>query len=254
MNITVIFGSPRKKNSFILTQAFERELKKLDDFSFEYFFLNETDLKTCIGCHNCLFLGEENCPLKDDREMLTEKMLNSQGIVFVSPVYVSQVTSLMKNFIDRMAFLCHRPQLYHQHALVISTTGVMDLKEVLKYLTEVAFMWGIRSVTSLGIVTPPDKKKEEIEDDKKIGKAAGKFYKKLTSQKWSPSINQVIQFRVMKVFLTSKIIKDISPKDYEHYSKLKHQSYYIPVKMNIFKKLIGWMVEIMVKLFIKIKY
>ncbi|KQC12849.1 MAG: hypothetical protein APR63_01830 [Desulfuromonas sp. SDB] len=254
MNIVVIFGSPRKKNSFILTEAFERELKKLGDFNFEYFFLNEINLKTCIGCHQCLFRGEENCPLKDDREMLTEKMLTSQGIVFVSPVYVSQVTSLMKNFIDRMAFLCHRPQLYYQHAMVISTTGVMDLKKVLKYLTEVAFMWGIRSATTLGIVTPPDKKKEEIENDKKIEKAARKFYKKLTSQKWSPSINQLIQFRVIKVFLASKVTKDISPKDYQHYTKLKDQSYHIPVKMNFFKHLIGWGMELMVKLFIKIKY
>ena len=35
----------------------------------------------------CLNKGEELCPLKDDRDLLIDKMNNSDGIIFASPNY-----------------------------------------------------------------------------------------------------------------------------------------------------------------------
>lgn len=247
MKILVIFGSPRRKNSYLVTQQFQTALQKLADYEFEYVFLNEIDLMICRGCHVCLFYGEEKCPLKDAAEIL-KKMLQAQGIIFVSPVYVSQVTGLMKNFIDRFSFLCHRPQLYHQHSMIISTTGVMDLKAVLKYLEKVLLMWGSRTVTKLGIITPPDKKEKDIREDKRIAKAAKRFHQNLRSNKWSPKLGQIIQFSAQKVFLSSEKIKQHSPRDYQYYRQLKKRSYHIPVKLNFFKRMLSWLVEKMVQL------
>lgn len=48
--------------------------------------------------------GEEFCPLKDDRDILIEKMVNSGGIIFASPNYFFQVSAFMKIFLDRIAF------------------------------------------------------------------------------------------------------------------------------------------------------
>lgn len=248
MKILVIFGSYRKGNSYLVTQLFQTTLQKLADYEFEYVYLSEINLKTCKGCHVCLFHGEEKCPLNDDSAYIFSKMLEAKGIVFVSPVYVSQVTGLMKNYIDRFSFLCHRPQLYFQHSLLISTAGFMGLKSVLKYLESVSLMWGMRSVTKLGIITPPDKKNEEIRDDNKIIKAAQQFHNKMRSKKWSPKLSQLIQFRAQKVFLTSDKIKQYSPRDYQYYSQLKKQSYHIPVKMNFIKRLLSWLVEKMVQI------
>ncbi len=251
MKILVIFGSPRQKSSYLVTQQFEAALRKLADYEFEYIFLNKIDLKMCKGCHVCLFHGEEKCPLQDDTAAIFARMLQANGIIYVSPVYVSQVTGLMKNFIDRFSFLCHRPQLYHQHSMVISTTGMMDLKSVLNYLERVSLMWAMRSVTKLGIITPPDKRKIEITEDKKIAKVAQQFHQKLKAENWSPKLSQLIQFRAQKTFLTSKKIKEFSPKDYQYYSRLKNQSYHIPVKMNLIKRLLSWLVEKMVKFKVK---
>ena len=47
--------------------------------------------------------------IKDDALMIREEMLNADGLIFVSPVYAHQVTALMKNFIDRFAYVLHRP-------------------------------------------------------------------------------------------------------------------------------------------------
>ncbi|MCF7794399.1 MAG: NAD(P)H-dependent oxidoreductase [Candidatus Cloacimonetes bacterium] len=251
MKILVIFGSARRKNSFLVTKQFETALQKLADYNFEYIFLNKVDLKICKGCHVCLFYGEEKCPLNDIAADIFSKMLEADGIIFVSPVYVSQVTGLMKNFIDRFSFLCHRPQLYHQHSMIISTTGVMDLKSVLNYLEKVSLMWGMRSVTKLGIVTPPDKEKKEITGDKRIIKTARQFHKQMKAENWSPKLSQLIQFRAQKTFLTSEKIKEFSPRDFQYYSQIKKQSYHIPVKINIFKRLISWLVEKMIQFQVK---
>lgn len=247
MKIVVIAGSPRKKNSYLLTKALERELKKLCEAEFEYVFLKDLSLATCQGCHACLFHGVDRCPLPDSIQETLDSMLNAHGIIFVSPVYVSQVTGLMKNFIDRFSFLCHRPGLYRQHALAISTTGVMGLKGVLNYLEEVASTWGIRSVTKLGMVTPPDISEEKIKGNSSIEKAAKKFHKRLTSSSWEPSLKQVIQFNAQKTFLTTPQAKRISPEDYRYYLPLKDKEYHTDVRINPFKKLIGKLVALAVR-------
>jgi multimeric flavodoxin WrbA len=205
------------------------------DYNFEYIFLNEIDLKICDGCHIYLLHGEKKCPLKDSAEIFN-KILSADGLVLGSPVYVSQVTGLMKNFIDRFSFLCHHPQMYDQHCMVISTTGFMDLGPVLTFLEKVALVWGVRSETKLGIVTPPDKTQAAIGEDKRIAAAAKQFHQKLQSKKWSPHLSQLIQFRAQKAFLTDEKIKKLSSRDYQYYSKLKKQSYHIPVKINLIKK------------------
>jgi NAD(P)H-dependent FMN reductase len=248
MKVLVIFGSPRKKNSYFVTKALETELKKLGEVEFEYLFLKDIDLATCIGCHNCLFFGESKCPLPDNVNNVLEKMLTSNGLIFVSPVYVSHVTGLMKNFIDRFSFLCHRPQLFRQDLLVISTTGIMGLKDVLNYMESVSQTWGARSVTKLGIVTPPDKTAEEITNDPQIRQAALRFYKKLNKAAWSPSLKQVIQFQAQKTFLTSAQASKFSPKDYEHYKKLQDKSFNVPAKITLWKRVIGKIVSLIVKL------
>ncbi len=131
-DILVIFGSPRRGNSYKVTKRFEEELKKIGNYEFEYVFLSDAGLKFCMGCHNCLFLGEEKCPAKDDKDKIYSRMLKSDGIVLVSPVYVVNVSGLMKNFIDRMCFVCHRPSLFRHDVIVISTTAAMGLKRALK--------------------------------------------------------------------------------------------------------------------------
>ena len=63
--------------------------------------------------------------------MIREEMLNADGLIFVSPVYAHQVTALMKNFIDRFAYVLHRPCFLDKAALIISTTELTGLEDVL---------------------------------------------------------------------------------------------------------------------------
>jgi multimeric flavodoxin WrbA len=106
-------------------------MKQLGGVEFDYLFLMDADLQPCRGCFACLSKGEQFCPLLDDRESIVQRMLDSDGVILVSPVYVLNVTALMKNFIDRLAYICHRPLFFRQHAMVLSTTGGVGLRPVL---------------------------------------------------------------------------------------------------------------------------
>ena len=89
-------------------------MQKLGDVKFEYLFLQDTHLEMCRGCFNCVSRGEEFCPLKDDREDIEKRILEADGVIFASPVYCQMVSGLMKNFIDRFAYLFHRPVFFQQ--------------------------------------------------------------------------------------------------------------------------------------------
>lgn len=249
MKILAIIGSPRKGNSYKITQQVESEMKKLDnDVSFEYIFLSDMDIQPCKGCFLCLSKGEEFCPLKDDRDAIAEKMLNSDGFILVSPVYVMHVTGLMKNFIDRMAYVCHRPAFFNQHAMAISTTGALGLKDVLNYLADVARVWMANSVVKLGLESPPHKANAMNLDqtvDKKVVKSAKTFYENIKFQKHrSPSLMQVIQFRAQQAIFTLPDSQEKTPlsADYRFYQKLSGKKFYVDRNVNMYKNMIGWIV------------
>ena len=104
MQVLIIIGSPRKGHSYRLTQQIERRLAHNADLRFEYVFLSQVNLQPCRGCYVCQSRGEQYCPIKDERGDLVKKMQQADGVIFVSPVYTGNVSGLMKNFMDRIAY------------------------------------------------------------------------------------------------------------------------------------------------------
>jgi multimeric flavodoxin WrbA len=71
--------------------------------------VKDADLAHCTGCFVCFLRGEENCPNQDDAPETEQKMHESDGVIFASPVYGMNVSGLMKVFIDRFSNVSHRP-------------------------------------------------------------------------------------------------------------------------------------------------
>ena len=246
MKILAIMGSPRKKgNTYKLTRKLEEEMKALGKVEFEYLFLQDVNIKPCKGCFVCISKGEDRCPLKDDdRDKIVSKIMDADGVILASPVYVMQVTWLMKILVDRLAYLCHRPELFKQKAIAVSTTGGIGLKETLNYIELVAGGWGMNVVDKLGIATPPWPKtsSSDIKNNKKIRKTAKIFYKSLESIELpKPSLMDYMRFRIIKE-MSSRLDRYLQA-DYQFYSKL--ENYYYDTKINIFKRLMG---KIMLKI------
>lgn len=233
MNVLVIIGSPREGNSFKVAQKVEKYMN--DDF--EYLNLNETNLKMCTGCNACLQYGASKCPLKDDRNMVLDKMNDADAIIFVSPVYVMNVSGLFKNYIDRLCYICHRPRYFDKKAMVITTAGAIGVSSVLKYMHLIASVWGFNTVTKLGVVTAPDMEYEDWNRlEPAIRMAAHRFKKQKLVE---PRLSSVIQFHAQRAVFIDKKAKRVMPRDHEHYLRLIDRKYYIKTRISWYKSVVA---------------
>lgn len=240
MKILAIMGSPRTNgNTYNVTKQVEKEMKKLGKVEFEYLFLKDANLQPCKGCSQCIKKGEKSCSLKDDLSKIERMIMDADGVILASPVYVMQVSWLMKVLVDRLAFLSHRPRFFKQKAMVIATTGAVGLKETLDYLEMVAGGWGITFVHKLGIETPfwPKTSNSNKKNMKKICNAANIFYNVLKQDKLpSLGLNEYMRFKILKE--VSIRLKEYVKADYEFYKDKRE--YYYRTNLNIFMKLIAW--------------
>ena len=107
MKILAICGSPHRGNCYSVLNTIKEDYPNID---YKLLMLSEVNLEQCRGCYVCVLRGEENCPRKDDRDMIIKEILDADGIVFASPVYVNHATALMKNFMERLGYEGHRPR------------------------------------------------------------------------------------------------------------------------------------------------
>ncbi len=235
-------GSPRKTgNTYKVTKKVEERMKQLGDVEFEYVFLKDMRLESCLGCQACLDKGEDKCPLKDDRAMLEEKIQSADGVIFASPTYTLNVTGLMKNFFDRFAYACHRPRFF-KSALVLTTSGIaVGASLMLKSFSLVAQTWGFK-VQSLSVTTNgmPEFNPPEEKTNKKIDRAAKKFYHAVAAGRPKPGLMG------MAMFMTAQPpIRKIPQECFDHrYWKdhgwlEKDACYYYGPQAGVLKKILA---------------
>lgn len=207
MKILAIIGSPRGKgDSYALTRKVEEKMRQLGYVEFDYVLLKDFNLQPCRGCYLCLGKGEDKCPIKDDRPFLEKKMNDADGVIFVSPTYVMNVSGLMKNFMDRFAYACHRPRFF-KRALAISTTEGFGQQVTAFILAFTASTWGYSPAYRLGVIEPPRvddvllpevREKQRKKNDAMAEKAAERFYRAINSGMPVPGLVGLVQFRFHK--------------------------------------------------------
>ena len=215
VKILAIMGSPRKNgNTYLLTRRVEEKMKQLGDMDFEYVFLKDLDLRPCLGCGVCFMKGEDHCPHKDDRAMLEEKMHQADGVIFASPVYVFNVSGLMKNFFDRFAYACHRPRFF-KSALVLATAGFeLGTGQMLKSFSFMAEVWGFSVAHRFAIAANevPEFGTRADKAGKKVEVAAKKFHRAVTAGRVKPGLVN------MAVFLAAQpSIRKLSAEYYDYH-------------------------------------
>jgi len=240
MKVLAIIGSPKKGNSYRITQQVENRLKSYAisdnigkvDLEFNYLFLKETNLEMCKGCFACIPRGEDKCPLKDSRADIENRILASDGIILVSPVYSMNVSWLMKNFMDRFAYTLHRPIFVNQKLMLLVTAGEVGLKETLNSLSYT--LGGSDLVAKLAVKTPPFKYRPKYEEKiaHDVDKASQKFYRSLKSDKPLPStFLNVMWFQAFKT--QSEKTKHHFPADYDFYEDKEY--FFYETKVNPLK-------------------
>ncbi|NLY76254.1 MAG: flavodoxin family protein [Firmicutes bacterium] len=238
--ITAFIGSARKKGTYSAVQEFEKNLKKLGDIVFEYVFLNDYKLEFCSGCKLCFDKGEGFCPYNDDRDALIAKMEESDGVVFASPSYAFQVSGRMKNFIDRIAFIYHRPRFFKKTFTAIGTQFIPFGNQTQKYLESVGNNLGFEVLKGTTVIIPEPIQEKQLKKLKaNIKSLSERFYKRLNMKKpVKPSLFKIMIFRMTRSGLQSS---DLKLYDYEYYKENGwfKSGYYYDINLGPIQKAVG---------------
>ena len=89
-----ISASNRKNNSY----KFLKSIKDEEDILIS---LSDLDIKYCMGCNACQKNEKNCCILKDDMKEIYENIEKVNKIIIMSPIYMNQITGILKNVIDR---------------------------------------------------------------------------------------------------------------------------------------------------------
>lgn len=103
--ILAINGSMRKNgNTAQLLSAFLKDIH--ENAVAETFYAHEINLEYCTGCLRCNLI--RRCSIRGDEwETLAAKILDSDILVFATPVYFHHVTGQLKKVIDRFRSFVH---------------------------------------------------------------------------------------------------------------------------------------------------
>jgi len=103
-SVLIINGSPRAKNGYtdFYLQPFIQGLEKVG-VEVDIVYLDKLKVKSCTGCLTCLMGASGDCihDGKDDFELLYEKQLNADLIVYAFPLYMDGMPAILKNYFDR---------------------------------------------------------------------------------------------------------------------------------------------------------
>jgi multimeric flavodoxin WrbA len=238
--VTVFIGTPRKQATYQAVEEFVTNLKSYAEIDCEYVFLNDYNLGNCQGCKLCFNKGEEFCPLKDDRDSLLEKMNNSDGVILATPNYSFQVTALMKNFLDRLAFVIHRPRFFGKAFTAIVVQGIYGGASIVKYLETVGECWGFHVAKGCCLTAlEPRTALEQKKITQKVKKASARFYKNLMRPAPpTPSFFKLMMFRIVR---TSLRMLDEKFRDYRYFKEKGwfESDYYDDVSLGFIKKPTG---------------
>jgi NAD(P)H-dependent FMN reductase len=214
-------------------------MKEFGEAEVEYCVLEEAALHLCRRCYACISRGEEYCPFQDERAAIEERMLDADGVIFAAPNAVSNIPWLMKNFMDRFAYRCHRPAFYGKSAIVVVTSaGSFGLGNALENLSSGPASWGFEVVFRLGVpVYPgvPAKSGLTEKNEHQVEEAARTFSEALSSpHQMAPEFWRIMQFHAMKA--NALLFPDQYPADYAYY---KERSFFTDVRIGAAKRLLG---------------
>ncbi|MGD2185690.1 MAG: flavodoxin family protein [Desulfobacterales bacterium] len=101
--IVAIYGSPRRKGNTaaLLKKAVEGARHSGADV--EEIVLRDLKISPCLEIYGCLQAGE--CAIKDDFQLVRDKILHAHGLMLASPVFFYAVSSHTKILMDRFQSL-----------------------------------------------------------------------------------------------------------------------------------------------------
>ena len=100
MKITCLLGSPRLNgNCAALLKRF-RDTAQAFGAEIDYYALRNLHYRGCLGCLGCKTKSDK-CVAPDDLTPVLESVREAEALVMATPVYLREMTSLLRAFIER---------------------------------------------------------------------------------------------------------------------------------------------------------
>jgi FMN-dependent NADH-azoreductase len=115
MNLLAIMGSPRKGKATdsLVDKAIEGVKSQLPDCSVNKINLIEHEIKFCRNCLACRDSKTNDpvarCSIRDDMDYIKEDVLNSDTLIFGTPVHMGYATAVMMTFLERICWTFAKP-------------------------------------------------------------------------------------------------------------------------------------------------
>ena len=230
VKILAICGSHHKGKCYSVLNTIK---ENYPTFDFKLLMLKDVNLQQCRGCYVCIAKGEQYCPLKDDRDMLIKEITDADGVIFASSVYVNTITSLMKQFMERVSFITHRPRLFDKYAMVMAICRGFGADKANEYMNDIFSSFGFNVVPSLELQFSTKNEEEKKYNHEKTIKAFNTLIARIEKgERNKPTMTQLVMFNLFKTI--SELNKEYFEADYQYYKD--KTDFYYDTKLNFFKK------------------
>jgi len=231
MRVLALVSSYRKKgNTARIVEMIEGQMEAVaaregERLEFETLYLGHMDIEACRGCRTCFDRGEEACPLKDDVAGIKAQMDAADGIIVASPVYVNDVNGVAKNWMDRLAYVCHRPCFGGKCAAQVATVAESPTAHTLRTMNVALRTWGFHIVGQagfkMGALMPQDEMERRYRGE--TAKVAEALFRAISQREFlRPSFLSLMFFRIQQLSWQRE------PRDTVDYAYWEEQGWFDP--------------------------
>jgi len=245
VKILVCVGSYRKNGNtarvveLIAGQLRAEAARQHERLEIETVYLGQQDIRPCRGCRLCFDRGEERCPLKDYVLTIKRKMKEADGIIIASPVYVNDVSGTVKNWLDRLAHVCHRPEFAGKCTYLVATVGNGPTRHALRTLSMALSSWGFHVVGQRGFKTGAWMKPDELTAryQEQTGRIAHSLFQAIRNQRFGrPSFVALMTFKIQQRYWQRAMEASLDYAYWQSHGWTEPQrEFYIPHQANPLK-------------------
>lgn len=125
-DVVCINGSPRiDGNTDNYLKIFCKVLRN-EGVDVQVINLREKNINMCIACGKCEADYEHACVWHDDMTEIIDSLLKAKAILLATPTYYANVSTLLKNFMDRTDCLFHKKRLKDKFGMGLTVGGFQN--------------------------------------------------------------------------------------------------------------------------------
>lgn len=147
--IIAYIGSRRGTDSNtykFIKEILDKTKQKLDTVEYEIITADKVNITPCKGCGVCFDKSQCCIDNSDDMGSLRGKLIDSDFIIFGTPVYAHNVSGDLKTVFDRSAYWMHIMRLHGKGSMVLSTTSTNGHTTAIDYMSKIMHYYGTKLV------------------------------------------------------------------------------------------------------------